>query len=90
MSIALLLGGERSPLRPKMIERELKRQWIMGSPYKFFGDVKEFGWSMVQARSKPMDLSYGCLSRVLPLVVQKVGVFGMSFAAVSKTTWLSL
>lgn len=59
------------------MERELKGQGIMGSPYSFFfGDVKEFRRSVAQASSRPMDPNHRFVHRVLPFVAQHVQQFG--------------
>lgn len=60
-----------------MLEKQLRKQGLMGSPYKFLlGDMKEFGGSIINARSKPMDLHHKIVPRTLPFFAQLIQNYG--------------
>ena len=66
-------------LRPKRLEKCLRKQGLKGTSYKFlFGDLKESSKMIKEARSKPITLSDDVVPRVYPFVhltVQKYGIY---------------
>ncbi|XP_027341689.1 cytochrome P450 72A68-like [Abrus precatorius] len=64
-------------LRPKRLERLLRKQGFQGNPYKLlFGDTKESMKSRKEAMSKPMDLSDDIVPRVFSYIQQTVKEYG--------------
>lgn len=64
-------------IKPKLIERHLRKQGINGTAYKlFYGDIHEFGKSIVRARATSHDLNHSIVYRVLPFIVQTTEKFG--------------
>nr|XP_043632608.1 cytochrome P450 CYP72A219-like isoform X2 [Erigeron canadensis] len=62
---------------PKKIERYLRDQGLKGSPYKFmYGDLKELGQMMVEAKSKPMSLTHDIAHRVSPFYHKSITTYG--------------
>ncbi|KAJ4975328.1 hypothetical protein NE237_000434 [Protea cynaroides] len=73
--------------RPKMLERLLVEQGIRLTPYKLLiGDVKEQLRLLVEARSKPMNLSHDIIPRVLPFHLQTIQKYGKKSASWEGTT----
>nr|XP_043639790.1 cytochrome P450 CYP72A219-like [Erigeron canadensis] len=63
--------------KPKKIERFLRDQGLKGSPYKFmYGDLKELGQMMVEAKSKPMNLTHDIAPRVSPFFHKYLAMYG--------------
>ncbi|PIA45522.1 hypothetical protein AQUCO_01600005v1 [Aquilegia coerulea] len=64
-------------LKPKKLEKCLRQQGISGRPYKFLqGNVKDLASMMMEARSKPMELSHRIAARVIPFTNQGVEKYG--------------
>ncbi|KAG9447967.1 hypothetical protein H6P81_014095 [Aristolochia fimbriata] len=65
-------------VKPKKLERHLKRQGITGDPYSFFvGDLKKIGESMKAAWSKPMtEMNHEIVPRVAAFVHRTVEKHG--------------
>ncbi|KAJ0974988.1 hypothetical protein J5N97_016953 [Dioscorea zingiberensis] len=63
--------------RPRMIEKQLKKQGIKGRPYKVLrGDLSDIVKIMKEALSKPMELHHHISPRALPFVHSTVEQFG--------------
>lgn len=64
-------------MKPKLLEKRLKRQGFKGTHYKLLlGDLKDVGNQMDEAWSKPISLTHDIVSRVDPFthyMVQKYG-----------------
>jgi hypothetical protein len=72
-SFLLLWGAGRALewawLRPKRLERALRKQGLGGTVYRpLSGDLKENGRLNKEARAKPMPLSHDITPRVAPLL----------------------
>ncbi|KAJ4943982.1 hypothetical protein NE237_008312 [Protea cynaroides] len=68
-------------LRPKKLERLLKKQGIKITPYNFLmGDLKESHRRFMEAQSKPMNLSHDIVPRVLPFHIQTIQKYGKKSA----------
>lgn len=66
-------------LRPKRLERFLRKQNLKGNSYRLgFGDFKEMGQMTQQAKSKPINLDDDIIPRVIPFHHQMVQNYGMS------------
>ena len=77
-----LIGGWRVLnwlwLRPKKLERLLRKQGLQGNPYRILiGDTKDILKMQKEARSKPMNLSDDIVPRVFSHVQQSVNKYGM-------------
>lgn len=81
-SLFLLLYGVAKALhtiwlRPKWLERNLKRQGIRGTPYNpLVGDMKEFVRLITEAWSKPLGLTHQIVARVDPFTLTTVQKYG--------------
>lgn len=68
--------------KPKWLQRKLKQQGIMGTPYRpLIGDMKVFVKLISEAWSKPMNLNHKIVSRVDPFTLHthhKYGNFSAS------------
>lgn len=65
-------------LRPKKLERVLRKQGFRGNSYKlFFGDMKESSTMLTEAKSKPMKLCHDIAPRVIPFLHQTVNIHGI-------------
>lgn len=63
--------------RPKLVERQLKRQGIRGSAYKpLVGDVKEYVNMITEAWSHPMNLDHQIVQRVDPFTAMNAQKYG--------------
>ncbi|KAK6230853.1 hypothetical protein QUC31_002371 [Theobroma cacao] len=81
--VGILIGGWRILdwvwLKPKRLERCLRKQGLRGNSYRFLsGDIKESSDMSKQARSKPMPLSDDIAQYVSPFLHQTVKNYGMS------------
>ncbi|KAF9596061.1 hypothetical protein IFM89_006988 [Coptis chinensis] len=64
-------------VKPKRMEKYLREQGINGPPYKlFYGNLKEMVGMMIEARSRPMELSHRIIPRVLPFFYHTVQGYG--------------
>ncbi|KAL5997481.1 hypothetical protein ACLOJK_008411 [Asimina triloba] len=64
-------------LTPKRLERELRKQGIHGPPYKSLsGNLIDNARAMMEARTKPMELSHRIVPRVLPFIHQTMANYG--------------
>ncbi|KAK1404870.1 Cytochrome P450, family 72, subfamily A, polypeptide 8 [Heracleum sosnowskyi] len=64
-------------LRPRKLEKILRKQGFKGNPYKiFFGDIRELVKMLAEAKSKPIGLADDILPRVVPGDVHTVGKHG--------------
>ena len=65
-------------LRPKYLERCLRKQGLVGNSYRlFFGDTKDSSMMIKQACSKHIELSDDIVPRVLPFEHHTVKRYGM-------------
>ena len=65
-------------LRPKYLERCLRKQGLVGNSYRlFFGDSKDSSMMIKQACSKPIELSGDIVPLVLPFEHHTVKHYGM-------------
>ncbi|XP_022147674.1 cytochrome P450 CYP72A219-like [Momordica charantia] len=63
--------------RPKLVERQLKRQGIRGSAYKpWVGDAKEYVRMITEAWANPMSLDHQIVQRVDPFTVVNAQKYG--------------
>ncbi|KAF3645213.1 Cytochrome [Capsicum annuum] len=74
-------------IKPKLLDKHLKRQGFKGTHYKYFlGDLKDVGNQMDEAWSKPISLTHDIVSRVDPFthyMVQKYGKISLSWLGTS-------
>ncbi|KAI9083486.1 hypothetical protein K1719_034428 [Acacia pycnantha] len=64
-------------VRPKRLERCLRRQNLKGNSYRpVFGDLKEMGHMVQVAKSKPINLDDNIIPRVLPFHHQLIQNYG--------------
>ncbi|KAM6584965.1 hypothetical protein CsatB_011967 [Cannabis sativa] len=64
-------------LRPKRLEKYLKKQGFKGTPYRvLFGDLKESSKMMKEAKSKPINLSDDVVPRIIPFLDLTVNKYG--------------
>ncbi|KAI7733992.1 hypothetical protein M8C21_014330 [Ambrosia artemisiifolia] len=64
---------------PKKVEKSLRDQGLKGTPYKFlYGDLKEVMQMLMEAKSKPMNLSHDIAPRVSPFYHKALTFFGKS------------
>ncbi|XP_044473197.1 cytochrome P450 CYP72A219-like [Mangifera indica] len=64
-------------LRPKKLEKLIRRQGFSGNSYKLFhGDMKEMSMMRVEARAKPLKLSHDISSRILPYFHHAINKYG--------------
>ncbi|KAF5777977.1 putative secologanin synthase [Helianthus annuus] len=67
-------------LKPKRMEKFLRKQGLKGSSYRFFsGDLQEIVKLAVEAKSKPIKLNDDILPRVLPYEHKAVTAYGKNF-----------
>lgn len=65
-------------LRPKKLERVLRKQGFRGNSYNLFsGDIKESSTMLTEAKSKPMKLCHDIAPRVIPFLHQTVNIHGI-------------
>ena len=70
--------------RPKLVERQLKRQGVRGSSYKpLVGDAKEYVSMITEAWSTPMNLDHQIIQRVDPFTAVYAKKYGMLYRTVS-------
>ncbi|KAL5997495.1 hypothetical protein ACLOJK_008425 [Asimina triloba] len=64
-------------LRPKRLEKELRKQGIRGPLYKpFSGNLKDNFKALKEAQAKPMELSHRILPRVSPFSLHTISTYG--------------
>ncbi|KAL9253739.1 Cytochrome P450 72A397-like protein [Drosera capensis] len=64
-------------LRPKALEKQLRRQGLSGNPYRLLcGDVNDRTMMALQAMSKPIDFTNDYLHRVMPFQYQIIKKHG--------------
>ncbi|KAK3042447.1 hypothetical protein RJ639_000171 [Escallonia herrerae] len=67
-------------LRPRRLEKFLRKQGLKGSSYRLvFGDIKDMVKTIKEAKSNPISLSDGNLSRAVPFVHQSIKKYGKNF-----------
>ncbi|XP_076882804.1 cytochrome P450 CYP72A219-like [Bidens hawaiensis] len=63
--------------KPKKIEKFLRDQGLKGTPYKLlYGDLKEMVQMMIDAKSKPMNLTHDIAHRVSPFFHKTLTALG--------------
>ncbi|KAH6788855.1 cytochrome P450 [Perilla frutescens var. frutescens] len=64
-------------IRPKRLERALMKQGLKGNSYKLvYGDLKEMMQSVMEARSKPINLDDDIKPRVSPFFMKIINKYG--------------
>ncbi|XP_071907181.1 cytochrome P450 72A225-like [Coffea arabica] len=71
--IVLLIGAWRflnwAWITPKKMEKRLRRQGLQGNSYRFlFGDTRDMGRMLEEAKSKPISLTDDIFPRIMPLI----------------------
>lgn len=67
-------------IKPKMLESSLKRQGLTGTPYTpLVGDIKRNVDMMMEARSKPINVTDDITPRLLPLALKMLNSHGKTF-----------
>ncbi|KAK3042451.1 hypothetical protein RJ639_000175 [Escallonia herrerae] len=67
-------------LRPRRLEKFLRKQGLKGSSYRLvLGDIKDRIKAIKEAKSKPINLSDDNLPRVVPFVHQSIKNYGKNF-----------
>lgn len=65
-------------IKPKMLESYLKGQGLAGTPYTpLVGDIKRNVNMMMEARSKPINLTDDITPRLLPLALKMFNSHGI-------------
>lgn len=65
-------------IKPKMLESYLKRQGLVGTPYTpLVGDIKKNVNMLMEARSKPINLTDDISPRLLPLALKMLNSHGI-------------
>ena len=73
----ILKGFNSIWLKPKLLQKQLKQQGIMGTTYKpLIGDMKEFVKLITEAWAKPINLDHKIISRVDPFTLNNVQKYG--------------
>lgn len=63
--------------RPRKLEKRLRKEGFSGNSYKiFFGDMKEMGAMIKEAKSKPINFSNDIVHRVLPIFHKSLKKYG--------------
>ncbi|KAI9083474.1 hypothetical protein K1719_034416 [Acacia pycnantha] len=66
-------------VRPKRLEKCLRRQNLMGNSYRLvFGDLEEMGQMIQEAKSKPISLQDDIVPRIIPFHHQMIQTYGMN------------
>lgn len=69
-------------LRPRKLEKFLRKQGLRGNPYRiFFGDIRELVKMLAEAKSRPIGLGDDILPRVVPGDVHTVEKHGILILA---------
>ncbi|CDP19608.1 unnamed protein product [Coffea canephora] len=71
--IVLLIGAWRflnwAWITPKKMEKRLRRQGLQGNSYRFlFGDTRDMGRMLEEAKSKPISLTDDIFPRIVPFI----------------------
>ncbi|KAG7581956.1 Cytochrome P450 superfamily [Arabidopsis suecica] len=67
-------------IKPKMLENYLRRQGLAGTPYTpLVGDIKKNVDMMMEARSKPINITDDITPRLLPLALKMFNSHGKTF-----------
>ncbi|KAF9626461.1 hypothetical protein IFM89_034395 [Coptis chinensis] len=65
-------------VKPKRMEKYFREQGINGPPYKiFYGNLKEMVGMVIEARSRPMELSHRIIPCLLPFFYHTVEDYGI-------------
>lgn len=65
-------------IKPKMLESCLRRQGLTGTPYTpFVGDIRRNVDMMMEARSKPINITDDITPRLLPLASKMLNSHGI-------------
>ncbi|CAI9089120.1 OLC1v1023630C1 [Oldenlandia corymbosa var. corymbosa] len=63
--------------KPKKLEKQLKKQGLKGTPYKFlFGDIKEILKMDAEAKKKPINFTDDIIPRVMPFIHKAINENG--------------
>ncbi|XP_073282383.1 cytochrome P450 CYP72A219-like, partial [Primulina huaijiensis] len=72
-----LLVANRVWLRPKKMEKLLRKQGFNGNPYRFlYGDLKELRKIFEEAKSKPISFDDDIKPRVIPFHLKTIQKYG--------------
>ncbi|CAH1414645.1 unnamed protein product [Lactuca virosa] len=64
-------------LKPKKMDKFLRKQGLNGNPYKFlYGDIKEMVQMTAVAKSKPINLNDDIVPRVMPFLYNSAKTYG--------------
>ncbi|KAL7610676.1 hypothetical protein Lser_V15G10999 [Lactuca serriola] len=64
-------------LKPKKMDKFLRKQGLNGTPYKFlYGDIKEMVQMTAVAKSKPINLNDDIVPRVMPFLYNSAKTYG--------------
>nr|QAV52434.1 cytochrome P450 monooxygenase 72A7 [Barbarea vulgaris subsp. arcuata] len=67
-------------IKPKMLESYLRKQGLVGTPYTpLVGDIKRNVNMMMEARSKPINITDDITPRLLPLALKMLNSHGKTF-----------
>ena len=73
-------------LRPRRLERCLRRQGLMGNSYRLLhGDAEKVSIMLKEANSRPINLSDDIVPRVIPFLYKTIQQYGMQFKFKSST-----
>lgn len=68
-------------IKPKRLERALRKQGLKGNSYKLvYGDMKEMLQLITEAMSKPINLDHDIKLRVAPMFIKTVRNYGILFS----------
>lgn len=75
-------------LRPKRLEKALRKQGLNGNSYKLvIGDLKEFMKAVEEAKLKHINLDDDIKTRVVPFFVNTLSKFGILFPTILVFWW---
>ena len=73
-------------LRPRRLERCLRRQGLMGNSYRLLhGDAEKVSIMLKEANSRPINLSDDIVPRIIPFLYKTIQQYGMQFKFKSST-----
>ncbi|KAL2229992.1 UNVERIFIED_CONTAM: cytochrome [Sesamum indicum] len=74
--------------QPKKLEKILRKQGLIGNPYRFFfGDARETGKMFKETYSKPIGITDDITPRVLPFITKTLKTYGIPLTTSYMNFW---